>query len=149
MYCTNCGAANNDVSKFCLKCGESFGGIQGQEAPTAPKIQKENSFPNSAGFFKALWDFSFTEFVTPKIIKFIYGLTILFAGLFALVLIIAGFSAHAGIGLFTLLIAAPVIFVTSVIYGRVFMEIIIVVFRIADHAAVIAINTTTGRQNVS
>jgi len=142
MFCRNCGAANRDDVKFCVKCGTSFsesqGENQGEEKPSAAKVLKDEFSRKSTGFFKALFDFSFTEFVTSKIIKFLYGLTILFAGIIALLVVIAGFSAHAGVGILALLIFAPLLFLVSVIYGRVVLEIIIVIFRIAEHTADIA-----------
>ncbi|MBS3919494.1 MAG: DUF4282 domain-containing protein [Deltaproteobacteria bacterium] len=138
MFCTNCGTANRDDAKFCVKCGETLGDIQGEVKPSAAKVLKDDFSKKGAGFLKALFDFSFTEFVTSKIIKLLYGLTIFFAGITALIIIMIGFSAHAGVGIVALLIVAPLIFLISVIYGRVLLEIIIVIFRIAEHLAEMA-----------
>lgn len=141
MFCTNCGTTNKDEAKFCVKCGETFGDVQKEEKPSATKVLKDEFSQKGAGFFQALFDFSFTEFVTSKIIKLLYGLSILFAGIIALTIIIVGFSAHAGAGILALLIFAPLIFLVSVIYSRVLLEIIIVVFRISENTAEIAQNT--------
>lgn len=138
MFCTNCGAENKDDAKFCVKCGLTLAEIPGGEKPSTAKVLKDEFSQKGAGFFKALFDFSFTEFVTSKIIKLLYGLTIFFAGIIALIIIITGFSVHAGTGILALLIVAPLIFLILVIYGRVLLEIIIVVFRIAEHIAEIA-----------
>ena len=138
MFCTNCGAENKDEAKFCVKCGETFGEVKKEEKSTAAKVLKDEFSQKGAGFFQALFDFSFTDFVTSKIIKLLYGLTIFFAAIIALIIIIAGFSAHPGAGILALLIVAPLIFLISVIYGRVLLEIIIVIFRIAEHTAEIA-----------
>lgn len=144
MFCTNCGAQNKDDAKFCVKCGESLGEKKREEKPSAAMSLKEEFSQKGGGFFQALFDFSFTEFVTSKIIKLLYGLSIAFSALIALILIIIGFSAHVGLGVLTLLIVAPLIFLISVIYSRVLLEIIIVIFRIADHAAEIAKKIRTG-----
>lgn len=93
---------------------------------------------SSSGFLESLFDFSFTTFITTKLIKVLYGLWIAGAGLTALFLIIAGFRASSGVGIVMLLFVAPLVFLLSVIYARVLLELIIVVFRIAEHAAEIA-----------
>lgn len=148
MFCTNCGTANKDEAKFCVKCGETLGDVQKEEKPSAAKVLKDEFSQKGAGFFKALFDFSFTEFVTSKIIKLLYGLSIFFSGIFAFFLLIAfligGFSASAAAGILALIIGTPfcfLIFLVLVTYSRVLLEIIIVVFRISEHTAEIAQNT--------
>jgi len=138
MFCTNCGSQNKDEAKFCVKCGLTLGDIPGGGKPSAVKVLKDEFSQKGGGFFQALFDFSFTDFVTSKIIKLLYGLIIFFAVIIALIIIIAGFAAHPGAGILALLIVAPLIFLISVIYGRVLLEIIIVIFRIAEHTAEIA-----------
>jgi len=138
MFCTNCGTANKDEAKFCVKCGETLGDVQGGGKPSNARVLKDDFSKKGAGFFKALFDFSFTDFITSKIIKLLYGLTIFFAGIVALIIVIGGFSTHPGAGIIALLIVAPIIFLVSVIYGRVLLEIIIVIFRIAEHLAEMA-----------
>lgn len=95
----------------------------------------------SAGFIESLMDFSFTSFVTSKIIKLLYGLSIVSAGVLGLILIIAGFGMSALAGIVMLLIVAPLVFIISVIYSRVLLEIVIVIFRISEHSTEIAANT--------
>lgn len=90
------------------------------------------------GFLGSLFDLSFTSFITTKLIKVLYGLWLAVAGLAALVLIISGFQGGAGRGVLMLIIGAPLLFFFSALYGRVLMEITIVVFRIAEHTAEIA-----------
>jgi hypothetical protein len=92
-------------------------------------------------FFGSLFDFSFTNFITSKIIKLLYGLSILGAAVLAFVVIIAGFARGTGSGVFALLIFAPLVFLLCVIYTRVGLELIIVLFRIAEHIAQIAEQT--------
>jgi hypothetical protein len=95
----------------------------------------------STSFVESLLDFSFTSFVTSKIIKLLYGLSILGAGLTAVIMIVCAFAMSALAGIFTLIIVAPLAFAIIVVYSRVLLEIIIVVFRISEHAAEIAANT--------
>jgi hypothetical protein len=145
MFCSNCGTANKDDARFCVKCGESLSEIKGEEKTSAAKVLKNELSQKGAGFFKALFDFSFTQFITSKIIKLLYGLSILSSGILALILLIffllAGFRQSAAAGILALIVGTPIcflIFLVLVIYARVFLEIIIVVFRISEHTAEIA-----------
>jgi len=90
------------------------------------------------GFFGSLFDFSFTAFVTSKIIRFLYGLSIVAAGLGSLFLIARGFNASGGAGVLMLFIVAPLYFLLSVLFSRVLLEIVIVIFRISENIAEIA-----------
>ncbi len=90
------------------------------------------------GFFQALFDFSFTTFITSKLIKFLYGLLIAVHGLTSLFLIARAFNVSGGSGVFVLFIAAPLYFLVSVMFSRVLLEIIIVIFRISENIAEIA-----------
>jgi hypothetical protein len=90
------------------------------------------------GFVESLFDLSFTAFITSKIIKLLYVLSIAGAALVSLFLIIFGFTVSTTGGVVMLLIGAPLLFLLSTIYARVLLEIIIVIFRISEHAAEIA-----------
>ena len=92
------------------------------------------------GFFESLFDMSFTAFITTRIVKFLYILAIVVAGLMSLALVIGGARSLPNEygGVFVLFIAAPLFFLISVIFARVVLESIIVMFRIAEHAAEIA-----------
>ena len=94
------------------------------------------------GFVGALMDFSFTSFITTKLVKFLYILALAFAALAAVGMLISGllqlgnsFTFMTGI---ISIVLAPIIFAFSVVYARVAMEIIIVIFRGAEHLAEIA-----------
>lgn len=84
------------------------------------------------GFFASLFDLSFTEFVTTRIIKVLYVLAIILAAIASLAMLIGGFSRGAG-GAIMGLILAPLLFLLYVIMARVWLEVIIVLFRIAEN----------------
>ena len=90
------------------------------------------------GFVKSLMDFSFTEFITTKLIKVLYMLAILLAALTSVGMIITGFVNKGATSGIISLIIAPVVFVVMVLASRVWLELIIVVFRIAEHTSAIA-----------
>ena len=135
MFCTNCGASNNDEAKLCINCGESLSEGQIEESLPRPRIFNEGSLLKEVNFLRPLFDFSFEQFVSPKIMKFLYGLSILWAGLIALFLVTVGFNVSRLFGMFTLFIGAPLVFLLTVTYSRVFLEMILVIFRMADHMA--------------
>ena len=88
-------------------------------------------------FLSALFDFSFSEFITTKIIKVLYGIGIVGAAIGALAFIIGGFSASAGKGIL-FLILSPIVFFVYVILARVWLEIVIVLFKIAENVGKMA-----------
>ncbi len=85
------------------------------------------------GFFGALLDFSFTEFITTKLIKLLYILALIGIALGALGIIIGGFSSGFAAGLLALLIGAPLFILFSTIMTRVWLEILVVLFRLYEN----------------
>lgn len=79
-----------------------------------------------------LFDLSFTEFVTTQVIRLLFILGIVFAGLATLGLIITGFGHGVFTGIVCLLLS-PVAFLLYVLAARIWCEMIIVVFRIAEN----------------
>lgn len=89
------------------------------------------------GFLATLFDFSFNDFVTTKIIRLLYVLGVLGAAVGAIIFIIGGFQTSTGIGIL-FLVLSPVIFFLYVLFVRIWLELIIVIFRIAEHTKDIA-----------
>lgn len=85
----------------------------------------------SAGFLGALFDFTFSEFITTRIVKFIYILAIFVAALGCLGWVLGAFS-HSFIAGLGALIVAPLGFLLYICVARVWLEIVIVIFRIAE-----------------
>lgn len=84
------------------------------------------------GFFAQLFDFSFTEFVTTRIIKVLYGLAIFFIVVITVIAIVGSFRESVAAGA-VVLVLSPLWILLSVIVVRVLLEIVVVVFRIAEH----------------
>lgn len=76
-------------------------------------------------------DFSFQKFVTPRLIRVLYALSLIAATFAALGWMFSGFGVGLFYGLFTL-VTGPVAFVIYVLTARVFMEIILAIFQIAE-----------------
>lgn len=84
------------------------------------------------GFFTQLFDFSFSEFITAKIIKFIFILGLILSGIATLGIIISAFSQSVMFGIFALILS-PLIFLIYIILLRVSLEVIMVIFRISEN----------------
>src|SRR4030042_1898864 len=76
MFCTNCGASNKDDAKFCVNCAESLSEVQIGGKFSRPRVLKDSSYFEKIDLLQALFDFSFNQFVGPKIMKLLYGLSI-------------------------------------------------------------------------
>jgi uncharacterized membrane protein len=83
------------------------------------------------GFFAKLFDLSFKDVLTPSVVKVLYVISIIGAVIYAISGIAMGFKAGI-VGGIVGLILSPVIFLLVVLVARVYMEVIMVLFRIAD-----------------
>ena len=132
MFCTNCGAPNKDSARFCINCSQSLSEVEIEQRLSRPRARKVDSL-------QAFFDFSSSQFVSPRILKFLYALSILFAGLVAVFLIISGFKVSIWFGIFALFVGAPLIFLLMVVSSRVLLETTLMIFRIADQTANIGV----------
>jgi hypothetical protein len=82
------------------------------------------------GFLASLFDVSFSSLVTTRVIKVLYVLSMIIIGLFALFFVVAAFSNSVAGGIIVLLIVAPLAALLYLIYVRVLLELVIVIFRI-------------------
>jgi len=74
-------------------------------------------------------DFSFKTFVTPKLVRIIYALSLLAALLWALTWMFGGFKVSITFGLFTL-VTGPLAFFFYALCARVMMELVLAIFSI-------------------
>jgi hypothetical protein len=79
-----------------------------------------------------LFDFSFKRFLTPRLVRILYSLSLLAALLSALAWMASGFRDGVMQGLFTL-VTGPIAFLLYVLTARVAMELVLAIFRIAEH----------------
>ena len=90
------------------------------------------------GFFGRLFDLSFNEFITTKIIKVLYVIAIVGSAIGAFLLLGGMFATKTFGGVLMGLILAPVAFILYVILARIWLETLIVLFRIAENTAKMA-----------
>ena len=77
-------------------------------------------------------DFSFRRFITPRLIRILYALSLLAALLAAINWMVNGFNTDWYYGLFTV-VTGPIAFVLYVLLARVVMELVLAIFQIAEH----------------
>ena len=136
MFCINCGASNQDDAKSCINCGDSLSeGYTGEELSRLRGFLKDVSILKKFDFLKGLFRLSSNQVFSLKIMNFLYGLSILWAGLIAFFFVIAGFNISRWFGFFALFLGGPLIFIFMVIYSRVFLEMALMIFRMADQIA--------------
>lgn len=106
---------------------QSWAGAAGAE----PRARTKQ--PGEKGFLGSLFDFSFSSFVTPKIIRMLYILFTVWTALVAVVILIIGFRTGGVVGgLFTLIIVEPIFVLLTLGIYRVILEAFMVVFRIYE-----------------
>ena len=84
-------------------------------------------------FADLVLDFSFRRFVTPRLIRILYALSLLAAVFATISWMFSGFASSSWYyGIFTL-VTGPVAFVLYVLLARVVMEMVLAVFQIAEY----------------
>ncbi len=104
-----------------------------------------NAAPPSSSVLSSLWqqiravldlvlDLSFKRFVTPRLVRMLYVLSLLAAAFYAFSYMFSGFTTGTFTGIFQM-VTAPLAFLLYLIVARVTVELILAIFRIADHLA--------------
>jgi hypothetical protein len=92
-------------------------------------------YDNDKGFFGALFDFSFDNFVSTKFVKFLYVLSLILVSIGTIAFLISGLAliggGSAGPGLL-LIILTPIFWLLGLLITRVWLERIIVLFKISE-----------------
>ena len=109
------------------------GGPGGQPSAGRPSFATQQlPVAEPKGFLGALFDFSFTSFVTPKVVKVLYVLIVVVVGLSALGFALSVLATSVGLGLIVLLVGAPLYFLVVTALYRITLEFFMVVFRMAQ-----------------
>ena len=82
----------------------------------------------------ALFDFSLTEFVPTRLVKAIYVLAVVLGGALGLVGVAYALNKSLLVGLLAALVACAV-FAVLVLAERIWLEAVLIFFRLADHTA--------------
>jgi len=99
------------------------------EPPTAGVRHQGAS---TKGFVSSLFDFGFTSFVTPTVIKVLYVLILIGTVLSALAFTITAFKASPIAGIGVLVIGDPLFIIIVLAFYRIILEFFIVIFRVSE-----------------
>lgn len=102
--------------------------------PPGPEDPPADHGDNRVGFFKALFDFSFSNYATPSVVRIIYGLAIVLGVLSWLVGAVSGVASGRGLIMAVLVIAVgwiPLLLWISIL--RVGLELALASVRTAEN----------------
>lgn len=105
-----------------------------------PPPQPPAEQPRRYGFFESLMDTTFDHLITPTMIRFLYIVAMVLIALGALAVIIAAFAESAGGGVVALILV-PIFALIYLIVTRLWLELVIVIFKIRDATEEVAANT--------
>jgi len=83
-------------------------------------------------FFGSLFDFSFSAFITTKLISFLFGAGIILGAVFGIITIIGAFTQGFTAGLISLLVT-PIAYFLGIIVLRIWLELVIILFKIEEN----------------
>jgi hypothetical protein len=98
---------------------------------TTPSYIEQQAIPRSNSVIENLTDFSIQRLVTPRILKFLYGVHLLIGLIAAVWFVFSAFQTSTSNGLLMLL-ASIVGMLLWIIYCRVAVELLAVIFRAAQ-----------------
>ncbi|MCI5140285.1 MAG: DUF4282 domain-containing protein [Candidatus Electrothrix sp. ATG1] len=124
--CDACDSVISKRAEICPRCGDP------QDLPSVQV--SEFGKKGKKKFWGSLFDFSFSGFITTEIVKILYGISIFFSGVFIVVVIISSFGQSVGSGVISL-IFSPVVFFLLVILVRMWLELVVVIFKIAENTS--------------
>ncbi len=104
---------------------------QDTEIKKQPKRERSRNM-DQKGFFATLFDLSFTQFITPRVVKFFYVLSIILLALATIVLVffVLTQAPVPGSLKYAIIPLAPIVFFLFLITIRMWFELTIVFFRI-------------------
>lgn len=137
-FCGKCGTQLHENATFCANCGTPTG-VSGQPpaaggAPVVAHPAMPPAATPSRGFFGSLFDLSFSNFVTVRVVKVLFVLGIIGVVLGA-IFVMASASELRGVQVppGVIIIAAPIAAFLYILLIRIYMEILTVTFRMAEY----------------
>jgi hypothetical protein len=95
------------------------------------------------GFFGALFDFSFTSFITLKFLKVIYAVIVGLIGVGGFVVLVAAMTQGAATAI-AALILVPLLMLVYLVMARIYLELVALFFRIGENTSVMATSLSAG-----
>ncbi len=90
---------------------------------------------SQSSFFTSLFDFSFSRFVTIRLVKFLYVISVISLVVVMIGVIIVGFTeAVSDVEVVGYIVLGPVLSFLYLLAIRIWFELVVVVFRIGETA---------------
>ena len=118
--CITCDYSISKRADHCPRCGEP---CEKPEQPAKPEAEAENKFNDYI-------DLNFTKFLTPRLVKIVYLLTIVVGGLMVIGSIIGSFLT----GRFSVIIPAVITYAISLLFTRIICESALILFKIEENS---------------
>jgi len=84
------------------------------------------------GFFSSLFDFNFDKLITIRVMRFLYTLFVFGAGVWGLLWLWSGIRRGGGDAAFALVVGG-VGFLLATVIVRIYLEVVVVLFRILEN----------------
>jgi Domain of unknown function (DUF4282) len=130
--------AYRDAGRFRAATADGYSAAHARTAmrdtggPTAVRHPAAREAADRTGFLGALFDFGFTSFVTPKVVKVLYALLMIGTVVSALAFTIIVFKVSTAFGILTLVFGDPLIILIVMAIYRMILEFFVVTFRVAE-----------------
>lgn len=85
-------------------------------------------------FVQTLFDFSFDSLITPRIISVIYGVAMFFTGIGTLIFVWNALEENFLMGIGSLILA-PIVFFLGLVLARIYCELVIALFKVAENTS--------------
>ena len=126
-----------DADRFGPAPTAAYGAVTAEAETARPEAEplgdpSPRETADARGFLGALFDFGFTSFVTPKVIKVLYVLIVIGTVVSALVFTIVVFKASAMFGFLMLVFGDPLFILIVLAIYRIILEFFVVTFRVAE-----------------
>ena len=105
-----------------------------------------NSRLEAKGFFAGLFDFGFTSFITLKFLRVIYVLVVAVVLLLGLAFFVT-VAMQGGVFVVVALLVVPAVTLLYLVFARIGMEIVALLFRIGDDTSVMASGATASESS--
>ena len=97
---------------------------------TAPSYAEQQAIPREKSLIENLLDFSFERMMTPRVLKILYGVHLLIGLIATVWFVFSGFQTSTSNGLLALILGLAAMMLW-IVYCRIFVELLAVVFRAA------------------
>ncbi len=126
----NCPHCGQEVFQKAIKCKHCKQFMNGDTE--LAQLQETFDYTEERGFLASLFDFSMTEMITPKVIRFIFIIGLLGLLVSAVFGLVTAIMSGEAVAIVLAVIAVVVGFIVAAILLRIYLEIVVVFFRIYD-----------------